>query len=49
MSAPRAILKEGSKLSKLIANLDAKPKLNLTGVKSLKLSYAYRNDHFGAR
>ncbi|TEB18983.1 hypothetical protein FA13DRAFT_1698251 [Coprinellus micaceus] len=38
-----------SKLSKILQHLKAKPQLNLTGVKSLKLSYAFRNDHFGAR
>ncbi|KAJ2915640.1 hypothetical protein MD484_g4752, partial [Candolleomyces efflorescens] len=45
----RAVLKQGTKLSNLVAHLDAKPRLGLAGVKSLKLSYAFRNDHFGAR
>ncbi|KAJ2926656.1 hypothetical protein H1R20_g10428, partial [Candolleomyces eurysporus] len=48
-SAARTVLKEGSKLSKILAHLDANPKLSLAGVKSLKLTYAFRNDHFGAR
>ncbi|KAF9466895.1 hypothetical protein BDZ94DRAFT_1125798, partial [Collybia nuda] len=38
-----------SHLSKVLANLSATPKLGLSGLKSLKLSLAFRNDHFGAR
>jgi len=37
------------RLQKLITHLKAPPKLVLTGVKSLRLSLAYKNDHFGAR
>ncbi|KAF8168445.1 hypothetical protein B0H34DRAFT_793047 [Crassisporium funariophilum] len=36
-------------LNKVLTHLKASPKLTLTGLKALKLSYAYRNDHFGAR
>ncbi|KAJ3833989.1 hypothetical protein EV361DRAFT_921504 [Lentinula raphanica] len=38
-----------SHLSKVLDRLTLQPKLSLFGVRSLKLSYAYRNDHFGAR
>ncbi|KAF9030802.1 hypothetical protein BDZ89DRAFT_923884, partial [Hymenopellis radicata] len=36
-------------LNVLLANLNATPRLMLRGVKELRVSYAYRNDHFGAR
>ena len=48
-TAAKAAVQGPSKLSKILQHLNAKPKLNLTGVKSLKLSYAFRNDHFGAK
>ncbi|KAJ3751219.1 hypothetical protein DFH05DRAFT_1539458 [Lentinula detonsa] len=38
-----------SHISKVLDALKTEPKLSLFGVRSLKLSYAYRNDHFGAR
>ncbi|KAF8238685.1 hypothetical protein L208DRAFT_1240979 [Tricholoma matsutake] len=38
-----------SKLSKILAFLNAPPKLTLTNLKSLKLTLAFQNDHFGAR
>ncbi|KAG6874139.1 hypothetical protein C0995_005556 [Termitomyces sp. Mi166 len=38
-----------SHLAKVIANLVTAPKLTLTNLKSIKLSLAFRNDHFGAR
>ncbi|TFK28348.1 hypothetical protein FA15DRAFT_665310 [Coprinopsis marcescibilis] len=38
-----------SKLSKILTHLNASPRLQLEGVKSLRMSYAFRNDHFGAR
>ncbi|KAF6751294.1 hypothetical protein DFP72DRAFT_1172369 [Ephemerocybe angulata] len=38
-----------SKLTTILKQLNAKPRLGLQGVKSLKLTYAFRNDHFGAR
>ncbi|KIK66057.1 hypothetical protein GYMLUDRAFT_158496 [Collybiopsis luxurians FD-317 M1] len=38
-----------SHLSKVLKSLQQEPKLSLFGVRSLKLSYAFRNDHFGAR
>ena len=36
-------------LQKLLTHLKAPPKLVLTGVKSLRMSLAVKNDHFGAR
>ncbi|KAK7041790.1 hypothetical protein VNI00_009079 [Paramarasmius palmivorus] len=42
-------LKEPTRLQKILEHLHATPKLTLVGLRSLKLSYAYRNDHFGAR
>lgn len=48
-TAAKAVAQGPSKLSKILQHLKAKPQLNLTGVKSLKLSCAFRNDHFGAR
>jgi len=36
-------------LQKLLTHLKAPPKLVLTGVKSLRMSLAAKNDHFGAR
>ncbi|KIM39125.1 hypothetical protein M413DRAFT_37241, partial [Hebeloma cylindrosporum] len=36
-------------LQKLLTHLKAPPKLVLTGVKTLRLSLASKNDHFGAR
>ncbi|KAF8736084.1 hypothetical protein AX14_000883 [Amanita brunnescens Koide BX004] len=38
-----------SKLSQALAQLNAQPKLTLNALKSLRISYAFRNDHFGAR
>ena len=38
-----------TRLQNLITHLKAPPKLVLTGVKSLRMSLAYKNDHFGAR
>ncbi|KAE9402006.1 hypothetical protein BT96DRAFT_879857 [Gymnopus androsaceus JB14] len=38
-----------SHLTKVLKVLKAEPKLSLSGVRTLKLSYAFRNDHFGAR
>ncbi|KAF5382835.1 hypothetical protein D9757_007317 [Collybiopsis confluens] len=38
-----------SHLSKALKLIQQEPKLSLFGVRSLKLSYAFRNDHFGAR
>ncbi|KAF8633187.1 hypothetical protein AX15_001485 [Amanita polypyramis BW_CC] len=38
-----------SKLSQVLAKLNAQPKLTLNSLKCLTLSYAFRNDHFGAR
>ena len=38
-----------SKLSQALAQLNAQPKLTLNAIRSLRLSYAFRNDHFGAR
>jgi len=37
------------RLAKLISHLNATPKLSLNGLKRLKLTYAFGNDHFGAR
>ena len=37
------------RLARLLTHLNASPKLSLTGLKKLKLSYAIGNDHFGAR
>ncbi|ESK95561.1 hypothetical protein Moror_12635 [Moniliophthora roreri MCA 2997] len=42
-------LTEPIRLQKILDHLHATPKLTLVGLRSLKLSYAYRNDHFGAR
>ncbi|EED77782.1 predicted protein, partial [Postia placenta Mad-698-R] len=38
-----------SKLSKVLENLNKAPRPQLEAIKSLKLTYAQRNDHFGAR
>ncbi|KAM6497811.1 hypothetical protein JOM56_005759 [Amanita muscaria] len=38
-----------SKLSQILVNLNARPRLTLDSVKSLKVAYAFQNDHFGAR
>ncbi|KAG6820136.1 hypothetical protein H0H93_005011 [Arthromyces matolae] len=38
-----------SRLASVLSNLNAEPRLNLKSLKSLKLSLAFRNDHFGAR
>ncbi|KAL0576882.1 hypothetical protein V5O48_005089 [Marasmius crinis-equi] len=38
-----------SRLSKILTQLKSSPKLSLFGIRSLRLSYAYRNDHWGAR
>jgi len=37
------------RLVKLLTHLNASPKLTLSGLKKLRLSYAMENDHFGAR
>ena len=37
------------RLAKLLTHLNASPKLSLSGLKKLKLSCAFGNDHFGAR
>jgi len=37
------------RLAKLLSHLNASPKLSLSGLKKLKLSLAFGNDHFGAR
>ncbi|KAG6886559.1 hypothetical protein C0992_003384 [Termitomyces sp. T32_za158] len=38
-----------SRLARVVSNLNASPKLTLTALKSIKLSLAFQNDHFGAR
>ncbi|KAF8525112.1 hypothetical protein BU17DRAFT_11842, partial [Hysterangium stoloniferum] len=38
-----------SRLSQILQRLQQEPKPLLPSIKSLKLTYAYRNDHFGAR
>ncbi|KAF5376894.1 hypothetical protein D9615_007201 [Tricholomella constricta] len=38
-----------SHLARVLENLNAAPKLTLSNLKSLKLSLAFQNDHFGAR
>ncbi|KAI0063064.1 hypothetical protein BV25DRAFT_1802657 [Artomyces pyxidatus] len=38
-----------SRLSQIMAHLSKAPRPQLAGVKSLKLTLALRNDHFGAR
>ncbi|PIL30775.1 hypothetical protein GSI_06943 [Ganoderma sinense ZZ0214-1] len=38
-----------SRLSRVLAHLTQEPRPFLPNLKSLKLTYAYRNDHFGAR
>ncbi|RPD70846.1 hypothetical protein L226DRAFT_538661 [Lentinus tigrinus ALCF2SS1-7] len=38
-----------SRLSGVLARLTQEPRPVLSSLKSLKLTYAYRNDHFGAR
>ncbi|KAH8101446.1 hypothetical protein BXZ70DRAFT_933111 [Cristinia sonorae] len=38
-----------SHLSKVLESLTKAPKLDMTKLKALKLTYAMRNDHFGAR
>ncbi|THH14059.1 hypothetical protein EW146_g6238 [Bondarzewia mesenterica] len=38
-----------SRLSKILLQLNKAPKPNLVGLKSLKLTLAAKNDHFGAR
>jgi len=48
-SAAKAAARGPSKLSTILAQLNAAPQLNLSGVKSLRLTYAFRNDHWGAR
>ncbi|KAH6905794.1 hypothetical protein BKA70DRAFT_1291095 [Coprinopsis sp. MPI-PUGE-AT-0042] len=44
-----AASKAPSKLSQILAQLKAAPQLSLQDVKSIKMSYAFRNDHWGAR
>ncbi len=38
-----------SKLTQVLAKLNAQPRLTLDTLRSLRLSYAFQNDHFGAR
>ncbi|RDB24602.1 hypothetical protein Hypma_008216 [Hypsizygus marmoreus] len=38
-----------SHLARVLAGLNTQPKLTLSNLKTLKLSLAFRNDHFGAR
>ncbi|GLB36709.1 putative mitochondrial ribosomal protein L51 / S25 / CI-B8 domain [Lyophyllum shimeji] len=38
-----------SHLARVLAHLNAPPKLELSNLKTLRLSLAFRNDHFGAR
>ena len=38
-----------SRLSRILAHLMQEPRPFLPNLKSLQLTYAYRNDHFGAR
>ncbi|OJT12885.1 hypothetical protein TRAPUB_10582 [Trametes pubescens] len=38
-----------SRLSGILARLNQDPKPHLPNLKSLRLTYAFRNDHFGAR
>ncbi|KAF8898331.1 hypothetical protein BD779DRAFT_1483386 [Infundibulicybe gibba] len=38
-----------SHLGKILTNLNSAPKLSLSNLKSLKLTLAFQNDHFGAR
>jgi hypothetical protein len=38
-----------SKLTQVLAFLRAEPKLSLAGVKSLRVCFAEKNDHWGAR
>ncbi|KAF4566492.1 hypothetical protein EYR36_011923 [Pleurotus pulmonarius] len=38
-----------SRLSKILANLNATPRLELSNLQSIKLTLASKNDHFGAR
>ncbi|CDO71733.1 hypothetical protein BN946_scf184920.g17 [Trametes cinnabarina] len=38
-----------SRLSGILARLTQEPRPHLPNLKSLRLTYAYRNDHFGAR
>lgn len=47
--ASRTLAVPRSHLSKVLEQLNAGHKPHLQGVKSLKLKYAFRNDHWGAR
>jgi hypothetical protein len=38
-----------SRLSQILQNLNKAPRATLVGVKSITLTLAQRNDHFGAR
>lgn len=38
-----------SRLSKILASLNEQPKPQLQGLKGIKMTYAAKNDHFGAR
>ncbi|PFH48213.1 hypothetical protein AMATHDRAFT_150434 [Amanita thiersii Skay4041] len=38
-----------SKLTQVLTGLNESPKLSLNSLTSLRVSYAFRNDHFGAR
>ncbi|CAK5269776.1 unnamed protein product [Mycena citricolor] len=46
---PRANLEAPSRLSAIVNNLRAQPRLTLPQLSSLRLTLASRNDHFGAR
>jgi hypothetical protein len=38
-----------SRLSQILAELKKEPRPQLTKLKGLKITYAYRNDHWGVR
>ena len=38
-----------SRLSQILAHLKKEPRPQLREIKGLKITYAYRNDHWGAR
>lgn len=48
LSMPKPLLGP-SRLSKILQNLNRAPRPVLVGVKSITLTLAQRNDHFGAR
>jgi len=49
MGRAKAIATGPSHLARVLSNLKAQPQLPLFNIKSLRLSLAFRNDHFGAR